>query len=75
MQRAIAAGSTTPPSALRTRMKASASRLVAGFDRDQLVAAHPGPPVGNVARAILVQLDGVFARIDDDEIVAEAVHS
>ena len=44
------------------------------LDGDELVAAHPGAPVGDAPRAILVQREGMLARVDHDEVVAEAVH-
>jgi hypothetical protein len=48
---------------------------VAGaFDKQQLVAADAAMPVGQAANLLGGQFNDLVDRIDDHEIVAEAVH-
>ena len=47
---------------------------VGRLEQDHLVAADAGAPVGDRARPRLVHRHRAFARVEDDEIVAEAMH-
>ena len=44
------------------------------LDQDELVAADAGAPIGNRPGKGSIQRDRLFAPVDHDEIVAEAVH-
>ena len=47
---------------------------VGRLEQDQLVAADAGAPVGDGARLRRVDRERALARVEDDEVVAEAVH-
>src|SRR5581483_245814 len=47
---------------------------VARFEDDQLVASDPGAPVGNGFRKRRGDLERLQTRVNDHEIIAEAVH-
>src|SRR5207248_7596895 len=44
------------------------------LDQDQLVAANAGTPVGDGARRLGIDRDGVMALVQHDEVVAEPMH-
>src|SRR5690606_9109166 len=48
--------------------------LLGWLEQDQLVAADAVPPVGDRMRARCRHLDGACPRINDDKVVAEAMH-
>jgi len=48
--------------------------MIAGSEHDQLIAADPGHAVGQRGRAARGHHDRVRARVDHDEIVAQAMH-
>ena len=65
--------STSPPSLFQIRILRSA--VVARLEHDQLVAADADAAVGDRAVASAgVTSNGVFARVDDHEIIAEPMH-
>ena len=45
-----------------------------GLDDDDLIATHPGAPIGDGAQAGGVQLDGRGPAVEDHEIVAQSLH-
>ena len=60
------------PSGLRDAHE-GVGALCAGLDRDELVAADPGAPIGEAPR-LRGRDDGGMRRAQDDEVVAGAVH-
>ena len=64
--------STSPPSLFQMRMRRSA--LSTWLKHDQLVAANTSAPVGNGSASDGRDVEWLLARIDDHEIIAEAMH-
>src|SRR5438067_4880354 len=49
-------------------------RMARRLDQDQLIAADPDTPVGDIPRHLGIDRDGIAAPIEHDEIVAEPMH-
>ena len=69
---ALPQASTSPPSAFQIRILHVGD--VGRLEQDHLVAADAGAPVGDRPRPRRVHRHRALARVEDDEIVAEAVH-
>ena len=69
---ALPQASTSPPSAFQIRILTSATSE--GSSRITWSQPTPGAPVGDRPRPRRVHRHRALARVEDDEIVAEAVH-
>ena len=72
--RGIAAGLDLPAVGIADAHEGIGEPVLRRLDQDQLIAADTLAPVGDAPRLRLIERDRVPARVDNDEVVAEAMH-